>query len=477
MNRYKISIIFASIGIILVCSFMILSTYAYFTVEVTGEGENMFIKVFEESTDIIYTDTSNVTLVNAYTGDEIVKTFTIENTSDYLLYYDIQLENVVNNFVDKNDLVYELKSDNNGAIRTQTIVPDSDTLIASKIKINKGVKHNYKLKITFLQTKDDQSDNMNKIFSSNIKILPSEELGIGEKIYEENTLGSKIENSFISNKEQEGVFYTNSSINGSTIYYFKGGNDLNNNIVLDDICYKIYRTTEDNGIRVIYNGLYDNNMCGKNTLEERSIFNQKTNYNAYVGYMYGEANSNNYNSEHSNITTSVIKSNIEDWFNNNVVSKNLVSNNSIYCNNRRTYEFTLNSVLYSNLGFGSNNTGYYNNISPNYTFDCYNINDRLTISNSKGSKVLNYPVGLITTDELLMIGAGADSYLYSDDNYWTMSAAYYNASGAYNYSVNKGIITASKVDSELGIRPVITLNKNTKIKNGDGSTENPYIIN
>ena len=57
-----------------------------------------------------------------------------------------------------------------------------------------------------------------------------------------------------------------------------------------------------------------------------------------------------------------------------------------------------------------------------------------------------------------------------------MSPAYYNASGAYNYSVKKDTINATKVDTEIGIRPVITLNKNIKIKTGDGSNEDPYIV-
>lgn len=473
MNRYKISIIFASIGIILVCLLMIVSTYAYFTVEVEGEGEDISLKVFNDNTDIIYNDTSNVTLVNAYTGDEIIKTFTVENTSDYLLYYDIMLEEVVNNFENKNDLVYELSSDNNGAIRNETILPDSDTLIASKIKLQKGEKHSYKLKITFLKTEEDQSNNMNKTFSSKIKIVPTNGINVGEEIYKKNTLGKKIEDS-LNNQD---VFYTNSSINGATIYYYKGNNEINNNVLFDNNCYRILRTTEDNGIRLIYNGKYENNVCGNEILDEKSVYNSKINYNAYVGYMYGDANSNNYNDEHKNVTTSVIKSNLETWYAENIKNTNLISTNSIYCNNRKTYEFTLKNVLYSSLGYGSNNTGYYNNISKNYTFECYNINDRLTVSNVNGSKVLNHPVGLITVDELLLIGIDNDSYLYSNNEYWTLSPAYYNASGAYTYSVSKNNIIARKVDSELGVRPVITLNKDVVIKSGDGSTTNPYIIN
>jgi hypothetical protein len=193
--------------------------------------------------------------------------------------------------------------------------------------------------------------------------------------------------------------------------------------------------------------------------------------------MYGDANSNNYNDEHKNITTSVIKSNLESWYSENIKSVDLISNSTIYCNNRKPYEFTLNNVLYSSLGYGSNNSGYFNNINETYTFECYNINDRLTVSSTLGSKVLNHSIGLLTLDEALLIGIDNDSYIYTNDEYWTMSPAYYNASGAYNYSINKTNAVARKVDTELSIRPVITLNKDVKIKSGDGSNDNPYFIN
>ena len=58
-----------------------------------------------------------------------------------------------------------------------------------------------------------------------------------------------------------------------------------------------------------------------------------------------------------------------------------------------------------------------------------------------------------------------------------MTPAYYNGSDAYNYSVKNGNISKSKVSEELGVRPVITLNKDTKIKDGDGSINNPFKVN
>ena len=160
MDRNQISIILASIGIVFICLMMGVATYAYFTVDIRGEGKPIAINTIED-VKVVFKETSNLSLVNAYTGDEIVKTFTVTNTSNFPVYYDIILKNVVNNFEDKEDLVYKIESDN-GAYRTTSIVPSSDTKIASYIFLKKNETHTYKLTITFLKKDSDQSNNMNK---------------------------------------------------------------------------------------------------------------------------------------------------------------------------------------------------------------------------------------------------------------------------------------------------------------------------
>ena len=102
------------------------------------------------------------------------------------------------------------------------------------------------------------------------------------------------------------------------------------------------------------------------------------------------------------------------------------------------------------------------------SFSCPNENDRFSLNHN-----LNYPVGLITADEVLF--SGEDSYLY-DDSYWTMTPAYFDGSDAYNYVVNKNKLIASKVTNDFGIKPVISLDKNILLESGDGSIESPYIV-
>lgn len=480
MNRNKISIIFASIGIILVSMFMILCSYAYFTVDLRQETEDIEIKTFNENTTIIYNDTSNVSMVNAYTGDEIVKTFSIENTSSYPLYYDIVLKNVVNNFENKKDLVYEISSTNNGANKTRSIIPSEEENIATNILIKPSQKQLYEVKITFLDTDFDQSINMGKTFSSNIAIVPSKGINVGEHIYQKDTLLEKMVTSAIKydvEREDEGIFYSNSSTYGYPIYFYRGSNNLNNNLLINNDCYKILRTDENYGIRVVYSGKYEDGTC-TNTQLSLSEFNTKSNYNAYIGYMYGDASSNNYKIEHNNISSSTIKINLDKWFNNELNNTTYISNDPVFCNNRVTKSFKHNGVLYSDLGYSNNNTGYISYNNDYYTYECYNKNDRFSYKNVIGNTALNHPVGLITYDEIMFasISDVKTSFLETDYSYWTMTPAYFNGSDAYNYAVVDNKLIEKKVTNEFGIRPVISLNKDVKIVGGEGTITSPYKV-
>jgi hypothetical protein len=235
-NRYFI--LFAYIGIVLCVLVFGMSTYAYITVDLSDEEDPIIIKTYDRNVEVNYVDTSNVALVNAYTGQKIVKSFYVENKSEGVAYYDIILENVINDFADKEDLIYSLKSEN-GAIVYDKVLPSEDITVASNIKIDTNEKHSYEMTITFLKTNDDQSDNMNKTFSSNINVISSKGINSGEYIYKNETLLEKIITSLVSNTDssefasnKDGVYYTNNSINGSTVYFYRGSNSLNNNVLI-----------------------------------------------------------------------------------------------------------------------------------------------------------------------------------------------------------------------------------------------------
>ncbi len=470
MNRYKLSMIFGCIGIILVSSLMILTTYAYFTVSVEeGETSDINLITFNENTDVIFNDTSNLSLINAYTGEEVIKEFSISNTSNYSIYYDIVFNNVVNNYSLNNYLVYELSSTNSGAKRVTNVMPREDGYIAKNVYIAPNSKQDYTLKITFLKKNENQNIDQNKTFSSNIKIVPSSNLNVGQKIYQEGSILSYIIN-------DENINYTNSSTFGNTIYYYKGLNP-NNNVIFNNMCFKIIRTDDDNNIKMIYNGEYINNKCISDNYIDKSAFNLKSDNNAYVGYMYGKASSNTYESEHENIVSSTIKMKLESWFKEKFNDlKQYFSNTAIYCNDRSMHKFTIKGVLFSTNGYAKTNTGYYDINNSIYDYICPNINDRFSVTNDYSNKSSNYPVGLISYNEYKMSLDNNKTFLNNKYKYWTMTPAYFNGNNAYNYVAYNGNVSALRVDSEADLIPVITIKKDMKIISGDGSNLNPYVL-
>lgn len=490
-NRYII--LLAYIGIVLSVLVFGMSTYAYITVDLSDEEDPIIIKTYDRNVEVNYVDTSNVALVNAYTGQKIVKSFYVENKSEGVAYYDIILENVINDFADKEDLIYSLKSEN-GAIVYDKVLPSEDITVASNIKIDTNEKHSYEMTITFLKTNDDQSDNMNKTFSSNINVISSKGINSGEYIYKNETLLEKIITSLVSNTDssdfasnKDGVYYTNNSINGSTVYFYRGSNSLNNNVLIGDTCYKILRTSENYGIKLIYSGKYINGECNNSLVQDKVAYNNQSNYNAYVGYMYGNVSSDNYEAEHKNISSSDIKKYLDVWYNTNIKDyEELIDTSSIYCNNRTMSAFKYNNILYNLNGYSNLNTGYL--LMNNYfikndkkllNYNC-NIDDRFSVNNEFGNNKLNYPIALLTIEEAYFAGLDrnkpSNNFLVSNYDYITMTPAYFNGQDAYNFVITKNKVIPGKVSNLYYVRPVITIKKDTKILSGSGALDEPYIL-
>ena len=149
--------------------------------------------------------------------------------------------------------------------------------------------------------------------------------------------------------------------------------------------------------------------------------------------------------------------------------------------------------LYGILGYGTNITSYapwgrlYKNGSYNSTqtptLNCSQSNDLFTVSgSSKGNKKLIYPIGLITSDEVVLAGGFAGTanqsyYLYTGQNYWTLSPSNFYYGDASMFHVDSaGFLGYTIVNSGYGVRPVINLNADVQIISGNGTSTNPYII-
>ena len=117
------------------------------------------------------------------------------------------------------------------------------------------------------------------------------------------------------------------------------------------------------------------------------------------------------------------------------------------------------------------------------TFECQNNSDLYTVSGSNtGNGALDYPIGLISVDEVAYAGGvngsnNAGYYLFTNQDYWTMSPSYFNGSYAYVFHVYLlGRLDSTGVNSASGVRPVINLRPDVTISSGTGTSTDPYVI-
>ena len=287
-----------------------------------------------------------------------------------------------------------------------------------------------------------------------------------------------------------GIYKTDDDL--GTSYYFRG--DVENNYVLfAGFYWRIIRVNGDGTIRIIYDGSkgYLNGEEGSDREIGTTKFNSTLDDNAYVGYMYGTPNSSNYANTHANINDSTIKTIVDNWYKSNIYDKGYSSYiaDAIYCNDRSLYE---------GVGYGTNDTEYNGRYrmrwdvygSANPTLKCSQTNDRFSV-NTKVSNVnangdLNYPVGLISFDEVSFAGgtfmiANTEFYLSTGEWFWTMTPSSLSTSttpifaGTVVVRGTGSMTTTLFPSSESVVRPVISLKRDVQIT-GDGTINNPYTV-
>lgn len=288
--------------------------------------------------------------------------------------------------------------------------------------------------------------------------------------------------------------------------YFYRGNITDNNVIYANKCWRIVRTTETGGTKLIYNGVPTDGKCnniGESSQIGRSAWNASQNDNAYVGYMYGTPGSDNYEETHENKNSSTIKVYIDDWYEKNIkdTEYEALLEDTVWCNDRSTVAGGDNNTYdssYGTLGYGTNQTGYgvsaradYATKNVNPSLVCFQDNDKFTVSDKIGNGKLTYPVGLMTMDEYALAGytsrkdikgnnksnysVSNTNYLYTGQWFWSFSPVSVYSTYA-RVGVGDAALGGSGVASTGGVRPAIALNSSAEIIDGDGTDGNPYIV-
>ena len=265
-----------------------------------------------------------------------------------------------------------------------------------------------------------------------------------------------------------GVIYksanSNQYDNDGEVYYF-AGNPTDNWVKWAGFYWRIIRINGNGSIRMIYQGT-SANTTGTNTQLQTSAFNSSYDRSEYVGLKYTEGE------QHGQNTNSTIMGVLETWYNNNLSNyADDIDINVGFCSDRNMGS----GDSWSSLPSGNIYYAAYDRVAKTSS----NVNPSYKCSNS--SDLLKIPVGLITVDETVYAGLAwssnnSSNYLYTGQDYWTMSPNRFSPGNAYVFRVwPNGLLVSDWVKNALGVRPVINLKADVKLI-GTGTTSDPYRI-
>ena len=249
---------------------------------------------------------------------------------------------------------------------------------------------------------------------------------------------------------------------GGTTYYYSG--NPNNWVQFGGFWWRIIRINGDGTIRMIYQGT-SANTTGGGTQIGTSAFNSSSRNKTYVGLVYDGTN------QHGSGQPSTIMNTLNTWYNNNLASyeEDYIDTGAGFCSDRNTASgdnYTDRSFYYA----------AYDRRNGGASLQC-NTEDILSQDNGK----LPNPIGLVTSDEAVLTGityntANTGSYLYTGQDFWTMSPARFNGSYAYVFVVDShDPLGYNDVTSTYGVRPVINLRADVQLT-GSGTTSDPFKV-
>ena len=215
------------------------------------------------------------------------------------------------------------------------------------------------------------------------------------------------------------------------------------------------------------------------------IYYTNSSYAYYITLKDGKKIEDALDDMFNNTNDSVAKSKIDTWYNTNLSSYTNYLEDTIYCNDISVGEingWNPNGGDTKEVLSFSSYTRTETNYRPSLT--CSRKLDQFTVSSSKGNGKLTYPVGLITTDEIMYAGGkfntgNSSYYLNTNQDYWSLTPVDFNiSSSARNIELySSGSTNTNSVVTEGGLRPVISLKSPVLVEFGDGTKTNPYIIN
>ena len=280
---------------------------------------------------------------------------------------------------------------------------------------------------------------------------------------------------------------TDSYVYGKTVTYSNGTYTLNTTTTSTGSSWSTDRTTLANGYH--YTCFSTSSTCS--TVYYITYFGYSS--TAYYLTFTGGVNLATAKSQmYTNTTNSTIKTKVDSFYTSKLSSYTSSLENTIFCNDRSFASGTTGGPL---SGETVNSTSYsyyapYYRIWSSYSpsLQCTNTNDRFSLSTSSGgtsgygNNKLTYPIGLLTSDEVMLAGgkggtSNSNYYLYTGQPFWLGSPfGWYTSVSYVDYVHSPGYLSLGNPTNAWGVRPSVSLQPETIYSEGDGTVSSPYKI-
>jgi hypothetical protein len=225
----------------------------------------------------------------------------------------------------------------------------------------------------------------------------------------------------------------------------------------------------------IYTGLSSSSVFSGPIIHKVVSSVDDTTYKYYP--MSFENLSSTYDEAHEDVKKSSILLLLENWYKNNLLDYSSFIDDVVWCNDKST----------TGTGYGITPTNYngYTRLNGNPTLICPNDNSGGKLSKftaediTNGNGLLDYPIGLLTSDEIVFAGKSFGTYLTKgaiNSQWWTLTPASGSLSSVYYWDFSvANLSNQTIVNKEKYVRPSIAIKGTIKVA-GIGTSSNPYTI-
>lgn len=420
----------------IISAFLILTvgigvSYSIYNIK-KSDIKNYTIVETDEVISVNYLDGKEFNINDFKPGDVVSKKISITNVSQNNTYLTISLMNISKS---SNDLSVKVL-DNKKEVIYDKNISNIDLTLVSGVDLESSKTLSYTIMI---ENKGSETTS----FSANIfaykEVIKNNNNSFKDVILASNDI---VEDQTIGKDVASTSGLIKTEDNDGQTYIFRGIIE-NNNVKIGENNYKILRINGDNSIRLIFDGILENEIAYNEDVSFKEDYSEKLLYN---------------NSKVKVFLDNYLTSFLNDY------SKYIVD--SSFCEDVTSYK-------------EENYVSYLNNYKRIFE-------DNNPSLKCEGNIIKN-KIGLISADELTYAGAyqnkeNKNYYLYNENiksSYYTISGSQilvgYNAVDIITANTDGSLSYDKKISTPLGIRPVISIDANTNVS-GTGTIDDPYIL-